>query len=80
MAEEARMSKLRVRIVLPERDLMIGEKGKYYFIGCRAKEKRGRGIEVEIDEMEGMDHESVVSPTYGAIGRLFGLAKESQSK
>jgi hypothetical protein len=67
--------KLGVKIVFPEEDRMIGEKGKMYFRMCWEVERCGKGIEVEVEEMKGMDHESVADPPNGAIGRLFDLAK-----
>ena len=71
--------KLAVRIVLAEEDMMIGEKGKKYFRRCWESEKCGEGIKVEIEEMKEMDHESVVDPSNGAIGKLCDLAKVSRS-
>ena len=52
--------KLKVRIVLPEKDAMIGEKGKKYFKECWAQEKCGKGIEVEYFEMQKTDHDTVM--------------------
>jgi hypothetical protein len=67
--------KLRVRIVLPEEDALIGEKGKEYFKECWAQEKCGRGIEVECADIKGTDHDNVTSPENGALGPIFLTAK-----
>jgi hypothetical protein len=72
--EEGR-PKLRISIVLPEEDIMVGEKGMAYFENCWAKERYGKGIEVEITKLEGADHDSTASPPAGAVGRMFAEVK-----
>ena len=67
--------KLRVRIVLPEEDIMVGEKGKAYFKECWSQEKCGRGVEVECVEIKGTDHDNVTSPESGVMGPLFSAAR-----
>lgn len=67
--------KLRVRIVLPQEDAMVGEKGKEYFKECWKQEKCGRGIEVECVQIKGTDHDSVTNPENGILESLFSAAK-----
>lgn len=67
--------KLRVRIVLPEEDMMIGDKGKEYFKECWMQEKCGRGIEVECVEIKGTDHDSVTNPEHGVLETIFLAVK-----
>ncbi|KAE9373215.1 alpha/beta-hydrolase [Stipitochalara longipes BDJ] len=67
--------KLKVRIVLPEEDAMVGEKGKEYFKECWSQEKCGKGVEVECVEIKGTDHDSVTSPEHGVLGPLFSAAR-----
>jgi hypothetical protein len=67
--------KLRVRIVLPEEDAMVGKKGKEYFKECWTQEKCGRGVEVECVQIKGTDHDNVTSPENGALGPIFLAAK-----
>jgi hypothetical protein len=67
--------KLRVSIVLPEEDMMVGEKGKEYFKECWSQENCGRGVEVECVEIKGTDHDSVTSPENGALGPLFSAVR-----
>lgn len=68
--------KLKVSIILPTEDMMIGEKGMKYFESCWAKERCGNGIEVEVTVLEGTDHDSTVSPSEGAVGRMFAEVKD----
>jgi hypothetical protein len=75
VAERAGMSKLHVTIVLLGEDLVTGPNGKNYFIDCWVEKYCGKGIEVKIGEIEGMDHESVVHSLNRGIGKLFGPAK-----
>lgn len=63
--------KLLVSIVLPEEDMMVGEKGKEYFQTRWSKEICGQGINVEVLTLEGTDHETTSLPSEGAIGRMF---------
>ncbi|KAH8753682.1 Alpha/Beta hydrolase protein [Hyaloscypha finlandica] len=67
--------KLKIKIVLPEEDAMVGEKGKEYFKECWKQEKCGRGIEVECVEIKGTDHDSVTNPENGILESLFSAAK-----
>lgn len=67
--------KLRISVILPEDDALVGEKGMKYFENCWAKEKCGDGIEVEITKLEGTDHDTTASPTEGAVGRMFAEVK-----
>lgn len=66
---------LKVKLVFGETDAMIGVKGRRYFEECWAEEKVGAGIEVEVAEIKGGDHDSVVDPLLGVIGEMMRDAK-----
>jgi hypothetical protein len=67
--------KLKVRIIMPEGDAMVGEKGKEYFKECWTQEKCGGGIEVGCVEIKGGDHDNVLNPEKGVLGPIFKAAK-----
>lgn len=73
-------SKLRVDIFLPEEDVMVGKKGMNYFEECWGGERRGKGIKVETVRWDGTDHESVMSLTQGAVGRMLSILKGSRTE
>jgi len=50
--------KLQIFVVLPEEDIMVGEKGMKYFEECWGEDKRGKGIEVDVVRVKGTDHDS----------------------
>jgi hypothetical protein len=66
---------LKVRIIMPEEDALIGEKGKEYFRECWTQEKCGRGIEVGCDEIKGADHDTILNTEEGLLGPIFNAAK-----
>lgn len=68
-------SKLRVDIVLPETDILVGEKGMQYFKDCWEGEASGLGIEVTCVRVEGADHDSTLHPANEAITNMFERAK-----
>ena len=68
-------SKLKVDIVLPEEDIMVGKKGMQYFEDCWNSEAFGPGIEVSCVRVKGADHESAIHPANEAIVRMFERAK-----
>jgi len=67
--------KLRVKIVFAEEDAMIGKKGRKYFEDCWTKELCGDGVEVELVELKGGDHDSVVDPSKGIMGDMLAAVK-----
>jgi hypothetical protein len=67
--------KLKVKVVFGEEDAMIGKKERMYFEDCWTQEKCGRGVEIQDVEVEGIDHDSVVEPSKGAVEELFSVAK-----
>ena len=61
---------MRVRIVLAEEDVMIGEKWKEYFKECWAQDKCGRGIEGVYSEqglLQGFDRPGLTTVHQGSI-------------
>ncbi|KAK9244340.1 Alpha/Beta hydrolase protein [Lipomyces tetrasporus] len=68
-------SKLKVDIVLPEKDIMVGEKGMRYFEDCWESEAFGQGIEVSCVRVKGADHETTIHPANETIARMFERAK-----
>ena len=68
-------SKLRVDIVFPETDILVGEKGMQYFEDCWECEASGPGIEVNSVKVKGADHESSAHPANEAITKMFERAK-----
>jgi len=69
-------AKLRVKIVLAEDDLMVGEKGKKYFQDVWTQEKCGQGIDVQCLQLEKTDHDSVTSADKGYLKEMFAAATE----
>ena len=63
--------RLRVNVVLPEEDDMVGDKGMEYFERCWEGTKPGSGIDVRIVKLEGTDHDTTTSPAEVYIGRMF---------
>ena len=72
-------SKLKVKIILPGSDHMVGDKGMRYFENCWKKEKCGKGVVVEVQKLEAADHDTTTDPTKGAIGAMFREAKKSRA-
>jgi pimeloyl-ACP methyl ester carboxylesterase len=70
---------LRVNIVLPEDDIMVGEKGMRYFEDCWKIERRGKGIDVECVRIDGTDHESTAHPANEVMGKMLIDAKGDRS-
>ena len=70
---------LKVNVVLPEEDAMVGEKGMRYFEACWAQEKCGTGIEVRIEKTKETDHDSTANAQEGYLGRMFQALKEGES-
>ena len=68
-------SKLRVDIVLPETDILVGQKGMQYFEDCWESEKSGPGIEVTCVKVKGADHDSSTHPANAATAKMFERAK-----
>ena len=68
-------AKLRVRVILPETDAMIGEKGKKYFQECWTRENCGKGIDVVYYMVNGADHDSVINPENEVLGIVFSAAQ-----
>jgi pimeloyl-ACP methyl ester carboxylesterase len=67
--------KLKVKIVLPGDDHMVGEKGMRYFENCWKGESCGNGIVVKVQKIEAADHDSTADPIKGAIGEMFAEVK-----
>lgn len=62
--------KLKVCIVFPEEDALVGEKGMRYFEDCwKDGDGEGRAIEVEVRRMEETDHDSVIADEFSGAMR-----------
>jgi hypothetical protein len=46
-----------------------------YFKNCWKEESCGKGIVVEVQKIEGADHDSIADPIQGAIGEMFAEVK-----
>jgi len=72
-------TQLRVNIILPEEDIMVGEKGMRYFDECWKKEACGKGIDVKVTKLKGTDHDTTASASEGAIQAMFAEAMAPRS-
>jgi hypothetical protein len=68
---------LMVNIVLPEEDILVGKKGMRYFEECWGKERCGSAIEVEVQRVDGANHDSTIGMMTGEMGKLFARVKAS---
>lgn len=69
--------KLRLRIAFGEgEDFMIGKKGMDYFKEQFEQVKCGDGVEVEVVEEKGADHDSIIDPMFDSMKGLFDRVKE----
>jgi hypothetical protein len=66
---------LKVHIVLPESDILVGNKGMKYFKDCWENERSGSGIEVTCVRVNGADHDSTIHPANDAVREMFERAK-----
>jgi hypothetical protein len=66
---------LKLDIVLPETDVLVGDKGMKYFENCWEAERSGTGIEVSCVRVQGADHDSTIHPANEAIAKMFERAK-----
>jgi hypothetical protein len=71
---------MKVNIVLPEEDMMVGEKGMRYFEHCWREENRGEGIEVEILKLKGTNHDSTANAGEGAIEKMISELKGQKDR
>lgn len=62
---------LKINLVFPEDDILVGPKGIRYFEDCWLRKKCGPGVEVGVEHMKGADHDSTASSSEGYIGRMF---------
>ena len=62
--------KLKVNVVLPEEDDLVGHKGMEYFERCWGHDRCGSGIEVRIVKMKGTDHDTTASPTEDYLPKM----------
>lgn len=67
---------LKLQLVFGESDIMIGNKGRKYFEESWVNEDFGNAVKVEVMEVKGGDHDSVVDPMMGAVELMMSLAKE----
>ncbi|CZT00370.1 uncharacterized protein RAG0_08419 [Rhynchosporium agropyri] len=63
--------KLKLDIAWGEgNDAMIGAAGMKYFKECFKQEKLGEGIEVEVNEIAGAEHDSIIDPCFTPMREL----------
>ena len=69
--------KLKLDIVWGEGDdAMIGAKGMRYFKDCFKQENCGEGIEVEVCEVPGASHDTVIDPCFNPMGELLDRVRK----
>ncbi len=66
--------KLSVKIVLGKEDV-TGKRGRHYFKNYQVKEKCGKGVQIDLTEVKGRDHDKFVDPAMGIIVKMLREVK-----
>lgn len=69
--EGGKTGSLKVEAYFAEDDMMSGKKGQEYFEHCFGGGRCGDSIAYESSTIEGTDHESLLHPVYGPLGKIF---------